>query len=330
MPRIPTFEKEYWINAEPHLVDKLKGNVVLVDFWEYTCVNCIRTFPYLKEWHRRYADKGLIILGVHAPEFVFGKKRENVEQAMRESGLTYPTVMDNDYVLWTIFGNRYWPAKYLFDKNGILRYSHYGEGSYGDTEAMIQKLLLERDASLTFPPLMEPIRAEDKPGAVCYRPTPETYLGYGRGRIGNVEGFREDQIVMYTDPHRYESDRYYLVGRWYNSPESVRLASQHGEPGSIVINYEAAEVNLVIHPETETGFRVYVDQDGKPVEQASRGADVRTESDGRTYLLIDTPRMYNIISNVLFDRHVLRLTTTSNSFSAYAFTFTTMCVEPEE
>ncbi len=329
MPRIPKLGKEFWINADPEIVDNLKGKVVVVDFWEYTCINCIRTLPYIKEWNRRYADKGLLILGVHAPEFEFGKKRENVENAVMKFVLKYPIVLDNNYAIWKIFENRYWPAKYIFDKNGILRYQHFGEGSYGETEKMIQNLLKELDASLHLPPLVEPVRAEDKPGAVCYRPTPETYLGYDRGNIGNKEGYKEKREISYSDPEKYRDDTYYLVGRWYNGPESVRLAEKNGGSGSIVISYEAAEVNLVIHPEAESGFRIYVRQDGVSVPHESLGEDAKID-DGRTYIYVDTPRMYNVVKNKKFERHVLRLTSNSNSFGAYAFTFTSMCAETEK
>lgn len=330
MPNIPKFDKEFWINSDPELIDNLKGKVVLVDFWEYTCVNCIRTLPYIKEWNKRYADKGLVILGVHTPEFEFGKERENVEKAVKEFGLEHPVVLDNNYTIWTIFGNHYWPAKYIYDKNGILRYYHFGEGSYGETESAIQKLLQELDMSFQFPPPLEPIREEDKPGAVCFRQTPETYLGYQRGNIGNKERYKENRAVTYSNPESYKDDTYYLIGRWYNGPESVRLASTNDEAGSIIMNYEAAEVNLVIHPEAEAGFKVYVEQDGNPLPAENQGQDIQTDSHGKTYLKIDAPRMYNITKNKKFDRHLLKLTSNSNSFGAYAFTFTTMCMEPEK
>ena len=330
MPQIPKLDKKFWINAEPQLVDNLKGKVVLVDFWEYTCVNCLRTLPYIKKWNKRYADKGLIILGVHTPEFEFGKKRENVEVAVRKFDLPYPIVLDNNYTIWNIFGNRYWPAKYLFDKNGISRYNHFGEGSYGETESMIQKLLHEIDPTVQFPPLMEPLREEDRPGAVCYRPTPETYLGYERGNIGNQEGYKENREVTYSLPEKYKDDTYYLVGKWYNGPESVRLANKNGESGGIVMNYEAAEANLVIHPEEKAGFKVFVEQDGQPVSPENRGEDIRIEDNGKTYLSIEAPRMYNIIKNKKFGRHLLKLTSTSNAFGAYAFTFTSMCTVAEK
>ncbi len=325
MPQIPLFERTFWFNAGPEVVTKLKGKVVLVDFWEYTCVNCIRTLPYIKAWNERYADKGLIILGVHAPEFEFGKKRENVARAVNDFDLRYPIVMDSDYTIWRIFGNRYWPAKYLIDKDGILRYRHFGEGNYEETEYVIQRLLKEVNPNVELPPTMKPIRATDQPGAVCYRVTPETYLGFERGHIGNKEGDREKEVVEYRDPGKYEEDTYYLVGRWWNGPENVRLSSLQGEFGSIIINYIAAEPNLVIHPEQERDFKVYVEQDGKQLTDENKGVDIKIQPDGRTYLLIDQPRMYSLVKNKKFGRYILKVSSNSNGFGAYAFTFVSSC-----
>ncbi len=328
MPAIPRPAEEFWINSSGGILDSLKGKVVLVDFWEYTCVNCLRTLPYVREWNRRYAGKGLLILGVHAPEFEFGKQRANVERAVRNFSISYPVVMDNDYGIWTIFGNRYWPAKYLFDRNGILRYTHFGEGNYGETEAFIQKLLKEINPGVDLPPVMEPVRPEDKPGAVCYRQSPETYLGYERGMIGNAEGFKQDQSAEYTAPTEPREDRFYLSGRWKSLPESVRLDSKPGEVGSIIYSYSALDANLVIHPEGKLGFDVVVEQDGKPVPADHRGEDLIVDGDGRTVLHVDVGRMYRVIHNPKFEHHLLKLTSASDSFGAYAFTFTTACEEP--
>lgn len=325
MPRIPLFERMFWFNAEPEVVTKLKGKVVLVDFWEYTCVNCVRTLPYIKAWNERYADKGLIILGVHTPEFEFGKKRENVARAVNDFDLRYPIVMDNDYTIWRIFGNRYWPAKYLIDKDGILRYHHFGEGNYEETEYVIQRLLKEVNPNVELPPTMKPIRATDQPGAACYRVTPETYLGFERGHIGNKEGYREKEVVEYRDPGKYKEDTYYLVGRWWNGPENVRLSSLQDESGSIIINYIAAELNLVIHPEQERDFKVYVEQDGRQLTDENKGVDIKIQPDGRTYLLIDQPRMYSLVKNRKFGRYILKVSSNSNGFGAYAFTFVSSC-----
>ena len=137
-----------WINSEPFTLESQRGQVVLVDFWTYTCINCIRTFPYLRSWHKKYADKGLVILGVHTPEFEFEKLRENVIEAMGKFGIEYPVAQDNDYGTWGAFNNRFWPAKYLIDKDGYIRYTHFGEGAYQETEQVIRELLAETGADL--------------------------------------------------------------------------------------------------------------------------------------------------------------------------------------
>ena len=157
-----------WFNSEPLSINKLRGNVVLVDFWTYTCINCIRTLPYLKNWHAKYKDKGLVIVGVHTPEFEFEKEAKNVEKAIKDFDLQYPIMQDNDYATWNAYSNRYWPAKYLVDKNGVIQYTHFGEGDYDETEKKIQELL-----ALDM--------AIDNPTYQIQSRTPEIYLGAARG-----------------------------------------------------------------------------------------------------------------------------------------------------
>ncbi len=332
MPDIPRLPADDWINASPGIVDSLGGKVVLFDFWDYTCVNCIRTLPYLKEWYKRYSGDGLVIIGVHSPEFQFAKKRRNLEKAAEKFGLMYPIVMDNDFKLWNEFGNQSWPEEYLFDANGVLRYNHIGEGEYGNTEGMIQKLLKESDPKLSFPPVMQPVRPTDVPGAVCYLPTAETYLGYERGHIGNGEGHADDKILEYPRPKTVKKDRFYLVGKWEVHPQYVRYAGKSGN-GRLLINYAASSVNLVIRPDSagavdkniHHSFRVYVYEDGLPVPEGERPADMRSDHSGRTYIAVTFPGMYDIISGKDFGRHDLTLEPGSDAFAAYAFTFGTAC-----
>ena len=201
-----------WLNSNPLSFRQLRGRAVLVDFWDYTCVNCIRTLPYVQAWHERYRDKGLTVIGVHTPEFTFAQYESNVERGIREFGLTYPIVIDSDREIWKAFANRYWPTKYLLDKDGYLRFGHFGEGGYGECEQVIQELLREIDPRLVLPALMEPVREEDHVGAVCYRASGELYLGHRRGRIGNEGGFKEDQIADYA--FTGESRREFLLREW--------------------------------------------------------------------------------------------------------------------
>src|SRR6516164_5895507 len=219
----PELEGGEWIQQGPVQLEPLRGQkVVLLDFWDYTCVNCIRTLPYVSEWHRRYAEKGLVVVGVHAPEFSFARDRANVLEAIARFRLDYPIVLDNTYSIWRAYSNRYWPAKYLIDPQGRLRYYHFGEGLYQETEQQIQKLLNELDPTAQFPAPIAPIRESDQPGAVCYRVTPELYLGYARGQFGNPAGIMRDKSFAYADPGRYIEGAAYLTGRWLVTEESSR------------------------------------------------------------------------------------------------------------
>jgi thiol-disulfide isomerase/thioredoxin len=333
-PKAPALsgDAKEWLNTGGKALTArdLRGKVVLVDFWEYTCVNCIRTLPYLKEWHKRYADKGLVIVGIHTPEFEFAKERENVVRSARQFGLEYPILLDSDYRNWRAFSNQYWPAKYLLDKEGRARYVHFGEGAYGETEAAIQALLRDLNPRVQLPKLMEPIRGEDKPGAVCYRVTPELYCGYERGLMGAPEGFRANRVVTYGfRGGDLEDGRLYPSGPWLNGPESLRHArATTGLEDSLTIRYHALGVNAVIKPEGGKPYKVFVWQDGKPVAKEDRGADIR-EEDGKTYLLIEQPRMYEIVKNAKFGSHILRLASDSPDFGIYAFTFTSCTVAEE-
>jgi thiol-disulfide isomerase/thioredoxin len=314
---------DQYTNVTPEFLrDSLKGKVVLIDIWDYTCINCIQTLPYIREWNARYKDKGLVILGVHDPEFEFEKDAKNLDSAVRQFGLTYPIIADNDYTIWNSLANQYWPAKYLFDAKGILRAEHFGEGDYQSFEAFLQKILLERDSSLDLPEPVAPVRETDKPGAVCYRATPETYVGFERNHPGNDEEIEVDRPFTYHAPEQLKDDVLYFDGDWTVRREYAQPA---GKPeASLIITYQAKEANLVIHPLVASGFRVQVTQDGKPLAKEDRGADVR-DAHGKTYLDVSVGRMYRITNNHDFGRHTLRLISDDPSFGAYAFTFTTAC-----
>lgn len=322
----PLAEGLKWLNSQPLTMEQLKGKVVLIDFWEYTCVNCIRTLPYLKSWHQKYKDKGLVILGVHTPEFQFAKLEANVTQSAKKFGLEYPIIIDSDYTVWRSYSNRYWPAKYLIDKNGFVRYYHFGEGAYGATEAKIQKMLREIDPKVELPEITAPIRGSDKPGAVCYPVTPELYLGFERGghegTLANKEGYQPGKTVTYKDPGKWEDGLIYVQGQWKNSPEALISARKIPDARDYIgIRYHALEVNSVIKPEWGVPVRIYVQHDGKPVSKADKGTDIRYDEKGRSYLLVDEPRMYNIIKNAKFAQRTLKLSTAEPGMGIYSFTF---------
>ncbi len=317
-----------WLNSPPLSFRQLRGRVVLVDFWDYTCVNCVRTLPYVQNWHERYRDQGLTVIGVHTPEFTFAQYESNVERGIREFGLTYPVVIDSNREIWKAFANRYWPTKYLLDKDGYLRYGHFGEGGYAECEQVIHELLREIDPSIELPPLMPPLREEDHAGAVCYRPTGELYLGNRRGRIGNDGGFKEDQIADYTFTGKPEENLFYSNGRWASTAEYFE-AVESG-PHSLRLKYEAAAVNLVMASPHKPSAEVVILQDGKPLtrRQATRDTRFRPGKDAQeeSYLVVDSARMYFLVDDHSFAEHELELRC-SEGVAAFAFTFTS-CVDP--
>jgi thiol-disulfide isomerase/thioredoxin len=329
--RAPEFPSDVtWLQGGPLRMAELRGKPVLIDFWDYTCVNCLRTLPYVKEWYRRYSSLGLTVVGVHAPEFSFAREGGNVLRAVREQDIQYPVVLDNDYAIWQAYANRYWPAKYLIDGNGYLRYYHFGEGGYGETEQAVQAVLREGFPEILLPGLMEPVRDEDRPGAVCYRVTPELYLGYQRGMIGNVAGLAPDKAATYRDPGKHIDGTVYLAGDWLLAGEYLARPAGATDESRLTVPYVAKEVNVVVHPPTYGGSAtVSLTQDGEPLAAEDAGADAVAGAT-TTIVAVDTPRMYRLVANRDIDRHELTLTTTSDGLALYAFTFTSACVVEHE
>jgi thiol-disulfide isomerase/thioredoxin len=304
-----------WLQGGPVSLNALRGKgVALIDFWDYTCVNCIRTLPYVVQWHRRYAAEGLTVIGVHAPEFNFARQAEFVAQAVKDFEIEYPVVLDNSYIIWRAYSNRFWPAKYLVDGQGRIRYYHYGEGSYRETEALIQGLLVELNPHLKLPPPMDAVRDTDRPGAVCHRVTPELYLGHQRGQFGNPQGVAQGAAQEYRDPGVRMEGMVYLDGAWQVGDESAEAAAKNS---SIAIRYTAKEVNLVMAPPAAGPVHaaITLESDQQP------GQDAHAEN-GRLNVVVDRPRMYNLVANDQVRSGGLRLTAAAPGLTAYAFTFT--------
>lgn len=309
-----------WLNSPPLNLRQLRGRVVLIDFWDYTCVNCIRTLPYVQEWHRRYQDFGLVVIGVHTPEFTFAQYESNVERGTREFGLTYPIVIDSQYELWKAFANRYWPAKYLIDKDGYIRYARFGEGGYEETEEQIQLLLREISPAMRLPAPMPPMRESDAIGAVCYRATPEIYMGYHRGRVGNEGGFRQDAAFNYDVSGDLQEGVFYLRGSWRTTAEYSEVHSTHG---SILLRYSAAGINAVMS--CEGGGTVEVLHDNRPLPSNQASQEIEFTGN-RSLIQVERPRMYALTESPDFTSHTLELRC-PHGLRAYAFTFSS-CVDP--
>ena len=328
-----------FINTEPFALEDLRGdNVVLIDFWTYTCVNCIRTLPFIKEWHDKYKDAGLVIVGVHAPEFEFEKLEANVKMAVEEWGIEYPVVLDNDHGTWNNFLNRSWPAKYLIDKDGIIRYTHFGEGEYIETEDEIRKVLSELNEDVAS---IEHSNIEDANfhlDALAENPleglTRELYAGvernYGALQYGGSPYVLHEEyyqglgkVVEYEDVAEEHFNQFiYLQGAWLNELEHLRHARVTEDfEDYILVNFKAAEVNVVLTKEDSVepyDVRVLVN-DG-PVSEEQAGLDVQCD-EGNSFIRVDEPRMYRVIQLDDFEGHELKLSSNSDQFRVFAYTF---------
>ena len=304
----------HYINTTPEQLTKdIEGKIVLYDIWTYSCINCIRTLPYITAWNEKYADDGLLIIGVHSPEFEFEKDPYNVEMAVDKNGITYPVVLDNEMETWKAFENRYWPRKYIADHEGYIRYDHIGEGKYDETEKVIQVLLEERASQLGLNvAAAEPLVELEEFEHTSFR-TPELYFGYkfaaGRNQLGNSEGFNPGNEVEYSLPSDLKLHYFYMDGVWKNLQGSMQLVSTEGK---IQLPYFAKEVNIV----TAGKGDITILLDGAPIGTEYSGADI---SEGR--ILVDEPGLYNIISSDEAASHTLELIISDPGFEIYTFTF---------
>ncbi|MDP2587667.1 MAG: redoxin family protein [bacterium] len=320
----PEFVDGEWLDGSPLTLMGLRGRVVIVDFWEYSCINCIRTLPYLRGWYKRYHDRGLEIIGVHVPEFEFGKERANVEAAIKQHGITWPVVLDNDYRTWNAYNNNVWPRELLINQAGIVVHDQSGEGGYRETEQQIQELLKQAGDTKPMPKVLEYVRETDHPGRACYRTSPELYLGAERGILGNAEK-PTTKAVTFAEPTKMQEDVVYVAGTWSRQGQFIQRSEGSAKKSAwLGLMYHAKGVYLVIKPQTESGFTVWVEQDDVPLTAQQAGQDVIVDERG-SYLKVDQARMYRLVNNPEFGVHTLKLYPESDSFGAYAFTFESAC-----
>ena len=276
-----------WLNSDPLTLEELRGKVVLIDFWTYSCINCLRTLPHLKEWDERYRDRGLTIVGVHSPEFSFERVESNVRENAGELGLEYPIALDNDFSTWQAWHNQYWPAKYLIDRDGHVRYYHFGEGEYGQTENAIRQLLAAK-----LPPVVE----EPEPEFDGLLITPETYVGYKR--LARYGGERVVQNVEhgYRLPLQLYASEFAFGGEW--KVEDERAVA--GENARLRLAYRARDVFLVL--------------------SGSGGVDVLVDGKLERHIQVRGDRLYTLVDRVRAGEHQLELRV-GKGLAAYAFTF---------
>src|SRR3989344_415775 len=283
-----------WFNSEPLKLADLKGKVVVIDFWTYSCINCQRTFPYLKSWWEKYKDKGLIIIGVHSPEFEFEKNPKNVAKAIADFGLTYPVVQDNDFSTWRAYKNRFWPAKYFIDKDGNIRYTHFGEGAYDESEKVIQELLAETGSDVSQTQISNPTYEN-------YAKTPELYLGYWRiEALSSPEFIVKDAPALYTSSLTPPANKFGYSGEWdvmeqYSNPKKGSL---------LFLNFDAKEVFLVMRPKDgKSPGKVKIYLDDKPVSETdAAGVDVKD-----SVITVTSDTLYKLINLTTPGRNILQL-----------------------
>jgi thiol-disulfide isomerase/thioredoxin len=309
-----------WLNSPPLTVQDLRGKVVLVDFWTYSCINCLRSLPYVKAWAQKYKDQGLVVIGVHAPEFAFERNIDNVKKAVHDLGVDYPVAIDNNYAIWRALNNQYWPAHYFVDAKGQIRYHHFGEGDYAESEKVIQQLLAEAGhASASKVALgIAGTSAQGVQAAAdnADMQSGETYIGYERAEnFASPGGEAEDKVHTYSAPSQPAVNDWGLAGTWKVGAEHATLAAASGR---IVYRFHARDLHLVLGP----------GQDGKPVRfrvsvdgaapGAAHGTDVAADGSGT----VTEQRLYQLVRQTgeVAD-HTFSIEFLDPGVEAYAFTF---------
>jgi thiol-disulfide isomerase/thioredoxin len=319
-------------NNNPLTLSSLKGKVVLVYIWTYTCINSIRPMPYIQDWNQKYSDKGLVIVGVHSPEFTFEKNYTNVKAAVQRFGITYPVILDSDHGTWNAYGNNYWPRFYLIDSQGYIRYDHIGEGDYDQIEKSIQSLLAERAALMGATEISFNTKPTTviKPASLYYidlrqSTTPEIYIGYSIARtpLGNPEGFKPDQTVSYSIPSttNFKPSIVYLQGKWKNNPDNMELQN---DTGRIALVYYAKSVNIIAGG--RGGGVVINDKEGGGGTAAATGSATSNKSLGEDLssdgsFRIDGQRLYNLSIHNNYAAHYILIDVKGKGFQFYTFTF---------
>ncbi len=327
-----------WLNGEATTIARelAKGNIVLIDFWTYTCVNCVRTLPFLREWHAKYGDLGLTIIGVHTPEFEFEKLTENVQDSIEQYDIGWLVAQDNDFRTWRAFNNRYWPAKYLIGPAMDVRYQHFGEGDYLETEHEIRRALLDAGWDITNIPegttAVAPVRDPQSRGQ-----TRELYGGtrrnYGRVQYAAQDAYYLQAGVaqLYTDVTGSLASRlqarnhhmWYLQGLWRNEEEAiVHARTTENLEDYLAFKFTSRTVNVVLTvPENGEPFNVYIEMDGRWLRPDEAGADILFDGDGRSYVRVTRNDLYRLVVLDEWSTHELKLRSNSDQLAIFAFTF---------
>jgi cytochrome c biogenesis protein CcdA/thiol-disulfide isomerase/thioredoxin len=309
-----------WLNSPPLTRASLRGKVVLVDFWTYSCINCLRALPYVEAWAQKYKDHGLVVIGVHAPEFAFEKVPDNVKRAVHDLGVTYPVALDNNLAIWQAFNNEYWPAHYFIDAQGRIRHHHFGEGEYDESERVIQQLLREAGNQNVPGGIVDPKAQGVQAAATPDDPakSPETYVGYGRGENFAAGAVHQDESANYETPFPLQPNQWGFTGRWTIGEEKSAL---NAAGGKITFRFHARDLHLVLGPGS----------DGKPVrfkvtlDGEAPGASHGTDTDDGGNGVVTSQRLYQLIrldnTSAMQADHTFAIQFLDPGVQAFAFTF---------
>ncbi len=320
-----------WINSRPLSMANLRGNVVLIDFWEYTCINCIRTFEENKKWYERYHKYGFEIVGVHDPEFDIAFPAEHVRAAVKRFGLPYPIVVDNGRQIWSAYKNSTWPNRFLIDAQGTVRFNRSGEGADRAFEVAIQQLLKESYPDRAFPAGYTLPPEENAFAPACGALTPEMYVGdwFERGILANPEGYHKGKTVNYSIAGGVKDGAAMVSGAWETERNGMIYRGKHKKGSSgddkLEMSYHARELYAVLNVARGRPSRLFIQQDGKDLTTENKGVDVQIGSDGRSYLDVREPRMYYLVQNPAFGQHTVTLAPTAPGLSVNSFTFGNNC-----
>ena len=286
---MPELKGGEWVNSAPLSTKSLRGKVVLINFWTYTCINSLRALPYVKEWSAKYRDSGLVVIGVHTPEFSFEGQKTNVEIALREHNVTYPIVMDDKYEIWRAFSNEYWPAFYLVDARGQIRYRHFGEGDYGEMELAIQDLLKEKGSNDVEFPVDDIVgRGIEAPPSADER-SPESYIGFRLAeRFASPGGLKEDREKEYGSPAKLVLNHWGLIGPWNVNAEGAVLISA---PGKMIYRFHSRDLHVVLAP-SKGGMPIHFKV---TIDGAAPGNDCGVDSSPNGTGIVREPRLYQLI-----------------------------------
>ncbi len=313
MKAIPFAGIEGWLNSKPLELSMLRGKVVLLDFWTYSCINCIRTLPHIKQLWEKYKECPFVIIGVHTPEFAFEKKKENVEQAVRKQKIEYPIALDSENITWKLYGNRYWPKQVLISAEGEIVYGHIGEGGYEEIEENVIQQLQSIGVNIKFrreTSFRDMFRFAHKQEMI----SPESYIGSIRGAIASGIVCQLEGCSTYKDPGQHEPDAVYLEGDW---KQEYQYAVHHGKKGYLLMRFSAKSVNLVLDAEKNTECSITID--GKPLTKYNAGSDIFFDKD-QSKIIVDKPGMYNLYNFEKTGEHEIKIET-EGALKAYVFTF---------